>query len=200
MEYLIPVTGSSDIYPTFRGTPIADLLAYHNFDRTHDPYHTAPLVIGMCMDHRERLRIPKNFAYILRSPGANFRSSDFHLSYAIAVGGVSAIAIIGHTQCGMVNLMSRRETFIDGLIERAGWQPDWAQAHFMHYAPMYEIGHEVDFVIGEANRLSTRYPKIPVAPLIYRVEDHLLYQVNVVLRHPTATHDGCDQCIAGMNR
>jgi carbonic anhydrase len=43
------------------------------------------------MDHRERLRIPKNFAYILRSPGANFRSSDFHLTYAIAVGGVSPL-------------------------------------------------------------------------------------------------------------
>jgi carbonic anhydrase len=178
MDYLIPVTQPSDIDPMYRGTPIADLLAYHNFNRTDDPYNTAPLVIGMCMDHRERLRIPKNFAYILRSPGANFRSSDFHLSYAIAVGGVSAIAIIGHTQCGMVNLMSRRDTFINGLIERAGWQPEWAQAHFMHYAPMFEICHEVDFVIGEAKRLSTRYPKIPVAPLIYRVEDHLLYQVN----------------------
>jgi carbonic anhydrase len=77
MDYLIPVTGPSDIHPTFRGTAIADLLAYHNFDRTHELYSTAPLVIGMCMDHRERLRIPKNFAYILRSPGANFRSSDF---------------------------------------------------------------------------------------------------------------------------
>ncbi len=59
MDYLIPVTRPSDIYPIFRGTPIADLMAYHNFDRTHDPYSTAPLVIGMCMDHRERLRIPK---------------------------------------------------------------------------------------------------------------------------------------------
>jgi carbonic anhydrase len=178
MDYLIPVTRPSDIHPKFHGTPIADLLAYHNFNQAHESYNTAPLVVGMCMDHRERLRIPTNFAYILRAPGANFRASDFHLSYAIAVGGVSAIAIIGHTQCGMVNLMSRRETFIGGLIERAGWQPEWAQAHFMHYAPMYEIGHEVDFVISEANRLSMRYPKIPVAPLIYQVEDHLLYQVN----------------------
>jgi carbonic anhydrase len=91
MDYLIPVTGPSDIHPIFRGTAIAGLLAYHNFDRTHELYNTAPLVIGMCMDHRERLRIPKNFAYILRSPGANFRSSDFHLTYAIAVGGVSPL-------------------------------------------------------------------------------------------------------------
>ena len=48
----------------------------------------------------------------------------------------------------------------------------------MHDVPVFEICHEVDFVIGEAKRISTRYPKIPVAPPIYRVEDHLLYQVN----------------------
>ena len=114
MDHLLPVTQLSDIHPTFRGTPIEDLRSFHNFDRPHDSYNTAPLVIGMCMDHRERLRLPKHFVYNLRSPGANLRSSDFHLSYAIAVGGVSAIGIIGHTQCDMVNLISRRETFIHG--------------------------------------------------------------------------------------
>ena len=75
MDCLIPVTQPSDIHPFFQGTAVADLLAYHNFDRIHDVYNTAPLVVGMCMDHRERLRMPKNFAYILRSPGANFRAS-----------------------------------------------------------------------------------------------------------------------------
>lgn len=190
MDCLIPVTQPFDIHSLFRGTAVADLLAYHNFDRVHDVYNTASLVVGMCMDHRERLRMPKNFAYILRSPGANFRSSDFHLSYAIAVGGVTAIAIIGHTQCGMVNLMSRQDQFIDGLIDRAGWQPECAHAHFMQAAPLFEIGHEVDFVIGEVQRLRMRYPKILVAPLIYRVEDHLLYQVHEpssVTQWPSAT-------------
>src|SRR5262249_55191940 len=97
--------------------------------------------------------------------------------YTIAVGGVRSIALIGHTQCGMVNLVARREQFIQGLVENAGWEQEWAEQHFMHFAPMFEIGNEVDFVLSEAKRLRLRYPKIQVVPLMYKVEDNLLYQV-----------------------
>jgi len=38
-------------------------------------------------------------------------------------------------------------------------------------------GNEIDFVLSEAQRLRMRYPKIQVTPLLYRVEDNLLYQV-----------------------
>ncbi len=47
----------------------------------------------------------------------------------------------------------------------------------MHFAPMFEIGNEVDFVLSEAKRLRLRYPKLQVAPLLYRVEDGQLYQL-----------------------
>jgi carbonic anhydrase len=40
---------------------------------------------------------------------------------------------------------------------------------------MFEIGDEIDFVTSEAKRLALRYPKVRIAPLIYRVEDNLLY-------------------------
>ncbi|MDI6768869.1 MAG: hypothetical protein QMD04_04260 [Anaerolineales bacterium] len=40
---------------------------------------------------------------------------------------------------------------------------------------MFEIGNEVDFVLSEAKRLRLRYPGIQVAPLLYRIEDGLLY-------------------------
>ena len=36
----------------------------------------------------------------------------------------------------------------------------------------------MDFVLSEAKRLRLRYPKIQVAPLLYRVEDNLLYLIN----------------------
>ena len=39
------------------------------------------------------------------------------------------------------------------------------------------IGNEVDFVLSEAKRIRLRYPKIQVAPLLYRVEDNQLYQL-----------------------
>ncbi|PWB71220.1 MAG: carbonic anhydrase, partial [Anaerolineales bacterium] len=86
-------------------------------------------------------------------------------------------ALIGHNQCGMVNLVARKDKFIKGLVENAGWEKDWAEEHFMHFSPMFEIGNEVDFVLSEAKRLRLRYPKIQVAPLMYKVEDNLLYQV-----------------------
>ncbi|MGH7231962.1 MAG: hypothetical protein ACREJU_11485 [Nitrospiraceae bacterium] len=99
MVDLAPVTHPSDILPAFRDTPIADLLAYHNLAEPHGPYEKARLLVGMCMDHRERLRIPENFSYILRA-GANLLDSEFQVSYAIAIGGISAIALIVHTHCG----------------------------------------------------------------------------------------------------
>jgi carbonic anhydrase len=175
MNRLVAISAPDDIFPEYRNTPIGLLLQYHNLNRALDDYQRAQLLVGMCMDNRKSLRIPDNFAYIIRSGGANLRYSEFKVSYAIAVGGVKAIALIGHTQCGMVNLMARRELFIQGLVTNAGWDEEWAAEHFMHFAPMFEIGNEVDFVLSEAKRLRLRYPKIQVAPLMYRVEDNLLY-------------------------
>jgi len=175
MNRLIAVTNSADIFPEYRNTPVGLLLEYHNLDRAPDSYSQAELLVGMCMDNRKHLRIPDNFAYIIRSGGANLRYSEFKVSYAIAVGGVKSIALIGHNQCGMVNLIARRELFIQGLVDNAGWEREGAEEHFMHFAPMFEIGNEVDFVLSEAKRLRLRYPKTQVAPLLYRVEDNRLY-------------------------
>ena len=129
------------------------------------------------MDSRKSLRIPDNFAFILRAGGANLRYSEFKVSYAIAVGGVRCIALVGHNQCGMVNLIGRKEQFIRGLVETAGWQPQAAEEHFDQFEPMFEIDNEIDFVLSEVKRLRLRYPKILVAPLLYRVEDNRLYLI-----------------------
>jgi carbonic anhydrase len=159
------------------GTPIGKLLEYHDLGRTFDTYTSAELLIGMCMDNRKHLTIPDNFSFIIRSGGANLRYSEFKVSYAISVGGVRHIAIIGHTNCGMVNLVARRELFIEGLVKGAGWDRAHAEVHFDHYAPLSEIGNEIDFVLSEAKRLRVEYPSITVAPMIYRVEDNRIYLV-----------------------
>lgn len=177
MNRLHPVSRQEDIFSEYRGTPIGLLMEYHNLNRNLDAHTQAQLLIGMCMDNRKHLRIPDNFAYIIRAGGANLRYSEFKVSYAIAVGGVQAIALIGHTQCGMVNLVSKKTAFIQGLVENAGWESESAESHFNYYAPIFEIGNEVDFVLSEAKRLRLRYPKIQVAPLLYRVEENLLYLV-----------------------
>lgn len=161
----------------FRNTPIGLLLEFHNLDKPFTPYETAQLLVGMCMDNRKHLHMPDNFAFIIRSGGANLRYSEFKVSYAISVGKVRHIALIAHNNCGMVNLFARKEEFVRGLVENAGWDREWAEEHFTHFSPMFEIGNEVDFVLSETKRLRLRYPKIQIAPLMYRIEDNRLYFV-----------------------
>jgi carbonic anhydrase len=177
MHRLLPINSKNDIPPQYRDTPVGLLLEYHNLGRPHDSYSNAQLLIGMCMDNRKHLHIPDNFAFIIRSGGANLRYSEFKVSYAIAVGKVRAIALLGHNQCGMVNLIARKEQFISGLVESAGWDPQAAEDHFYHFAPMFEIGNEIDFVLSEVKRLRLRYPNILIAPLLYKVEDNRMYLI-----------------------
>jgi len=177
MNRLVPVTTQEDIFPEHRDTPVGLLLEYHNLYREYETYTQAQLLIGMCVDNRKHLHIPDNFAFIIRAGGANLRYSEFKVSYAIAVGDVRSIALIGHNQCGMVNLMARKDIFVNGLVDNAGWDREWAEQHFTQFAPMFEIGNEIDFVLSETQRLRNRYPKIQVAPLLYKVEDNLLYQI-----------------------
>lgn len=175
MNKLISIASINDIPAIYRQTPIGLLLEYHNLYRPLDTFDKAQLLVGMCMDNRKHLHIPDNFAFIIRSGGANLRYSEFKVSYAIGVGQVSHIVLIGHNNCGMVNLISRKNEFVDGLVITAGWDRERAEEHFFHFAPMFEIGNETDFILSETKRLRLRYPKILIAPLIYLVEENKLY-------------------------
>ena len=174
MDRLIAINRVADIPEKYRGTPIGLLVEYQNHLRAFDSFSSAQILVGMCMDNRKALDVPENFAYILRTGGANMRASGFKISYAISVGGVRYIAIAGHNQCGMVNLMQRKEAFIKGLVEGAGWDREKAENHFLNLVPMFEIGNEIDFVLSEVRRLRGEYPKIQIAPLLYRIEDNRL--------------------------
>ena len=174
MNQLLPILSPNDILPNYRSTPIGLLLEYHNLDRSFEQYQNAQLLVGMCMDHRKHLHIPDNFAFIIRTGGANLRYSEFKVSYAIAVGNVRHIALIGHNNCGMVNLVARKDEFINGLVQTAGWDRERAQEHFMNFAPIFEIDNEIDFIVNETKRLRQRYPKIVVAPMFYSVNDNSL--------------------------
>lgn len=177
MDRLIKIESSPAIPEQYLNTPIGDLLEYHNLNKQFKPYSSAALLVGMCMDNRKHLNIPDNFAFIIRSGGANLRYSEFKVSFAISVGGVKHIALIGHNHCGMVNLVSKKDTFVNGLINNAGWTKEQAEEQFMNFAPMFEIGNEIDFILSETIRLRKKYPKIKIAPMMYLVEDNRLYLI-----------------------
>lgn len=178
METLIKVQSREDIPASYRETPIGLLVEYHNLHKEFTAYKQAQLLVGMCMDNRKHLHMPDNFAFIIRSGGANLRYSEFKVSFAIAIGGVRHIALIGHNHCGMVNLMSRKDQFISGLTDHAGWTREQAEDHFQHFAPMFEIGSATDFVLSETKRLRMRYPMITIAPMMYLVDDNRLYFIS----------------------
>ena len=177
MAQIIPVNYVEDILPEYAGTPAGLLLEYHNLGRAKGSWAAPQLLIGMCMDSRKSLSIPNDFAFVLRTAGANMRDNEFRISYAIAVGGVRTIVLIAHTDCGMARLGERREQFIHGLVEAAGWNKAQAVKHFEDSAPKFGFRDEVEFVLREADRLRAIYPRIAIVPLLYRVEDDLLYQL-----------------------
>jgi len=177
MTQIIPVNYRSDILPEYQGTPAGLLLEYHNLDRALGSGPGRQLLIGMCMDSRKALRIPPDFAFVLRTAGANMRDNEFRISFAIAIGGVRTIVLIAHTDCGMARVAHQHDQFVRGLVEYGGWDRERAERHYAESLPKFSLVDEVDFVMREAERLRTLYPKITVVPLLYRVEDDLLYQL-----------------------
>jgi len=177
MNRLIPIKSVNDIPQEYKDTPIGLLLEYHNLDRPFGTYQNAEMLVGMCMDNRKHLHMPDNFSFIIRTGGANLRYSEFNVSFAVAIGSVGHMALIGHNHCGMVNLASKKKLFIDGLVKNAGWDSQLAEDQFMNFAPMFEIINEIDFTLSEVRRLRLRYPKVKIAPMHYLVEDNQLYLI-----------------------
>jgi len=179
MASLIDVRQLDDILPVYRGTPIEWLFRYQNLDEPQFPTTvTAQVFVSMCIDNRKALNVQNGFAYILRTAGARLRGNEFELSFAIAIGGVSAVALIGHTDCRMAIVLEKRDEFIAGLVQRAGVDPDEAAKHFDAFAPNYAISNPVDATIRRAEMVRRSLPNILVAPLLYRIEDDQLMQID----------------------
>lgn len=172
---LVGIHSEKDIPDNLLSTPIGDLFKYHNLSTEFKNYNSAQMAIVMCMDNRKQLNIPNKFAYILRTAGARITGSEFKLSFAIGFADIKFVALIAHTNCGMVNLTSKKEKFIDGLIKNAGWTKEQAENHFNSFAPFFEIENETEFIVSESKRLKEKYPPITFVPLLYNVEDNKLY-------------------------
>ncbi len=117
MYKLAAVSKTDHIFPQYLNTPAGMLQEYHNLGRSHETFDSAPLLIGTCMDFRININIPANFAFVIRTGGANMRQSEFNISFAFAIGSVKHMALIGHSDCRMAELHRDREPFINGLVE-----------------------------------------------------------------------------------
>ena len=177
MSQIQKIKSVEDILFSYRGTPVGLFLEYHNLNKTFSSYSSPQILVGVCMDYRICLRIPDNFAYIMRTGGANLQGKEFNISYAIGAGNVRYMALIGHNHCGMSNLKAHRRVYIDGMIANAGWSKEMAEKQFENDAPKFEIGNEIEFVVREVNRYRKLYPGIVIAPLFYLLEDNSIEQI-----------------------
>ena len=174
---LITVKSESNIPVKYLDTAIEKLLKYHNLNFKSEGNETAELLTVMCMDNRQMMRLPRNFSFYIRNAGGRVSDVSFSISFAIAVGGVQAIAVIGHNDCRMVGLEAAEEAFRRGLSERGGWEAAEAGLHFSAMCPAYKKDDVIESVISDVKLLRSGYPNIIVAPLFYNVDDGLLYLV-----------------------
>lgn len=176
-EKLISIKNEKDIPKEYQNTPIAKLLQYHNLRAPLGNYEKAELLILMCMDNRLMLRMPRNFSFVARNAGATHKTASFSISFAIAVGGAQYITVIGHSDCKMVDLESKKEAFVKGLSECCGWKRDEAETHFLNMVPHYQKKDAAGSVISDVKFIRSEYPGFVVAPLFYLVEDNNLYLI-----------------------
>ena len=107
MTRLIPINSKDDIFPKYRDTPIGKLLEYHDLGKPLDVIAAPQLLIGMCMDNRKHLTMPDNFAFIIRSGGANLRYSEFKVSYAIKANtNIQIVKLIRESGINHIDVVS----------------------------------------------------------------------------------------------
>ncbi len=177
LEWLFPVLSTEEVPEALRGTPLETLLKGQNLGLIDEHQaHGAALLIGMCIDFRNALSIPRDWAYIVRREGANMAGAVFAVALALSKG-VRYMALIAHNNCAMANTSEHREQFIDVLTKGFSWESDRAVEFFDSHSLSREIGNELDFVVEEADRIEKLFPGLKVVPLLFRVEDSHLYLI-----------------------
>lgn len=174
MTRLLRVAATWDVPERWRGTPVADLLAYQNLGRPGSRCERAEILVAACMDHRISFRLPEGFAYVVRVGGANLWPVIFTLSYAVAIKGVRFAALVAHTGCGTAGLLEKREAFVRGLVENGGWEARAAGEHFDRLAPVWDVADPVEFVARQATRIQEEFPRVRCAALHYDLFDGML--------------------------
>ena len=159
-----------EVPQAYRNTPIELLLAYNNLGKEFDECAQAKLIIGTCIDNRICFRIPDNFAYIFRQAGANMQQCDFSISYVMAVGSIRHVALIGHTDCKMVDISAQENAYVENISKITAWSKKNASEYFKKNVPICEIGDQEEFTVNEATRLKEKFPNALIAPMLFNVD------------------------------
>ncbi|MBX9685872.1 MAG: SulP family inorganic anion transporter [Candidatus Obscuribacterales bacterium] len=174
---LIELKTADEIPSCLRDTPIEELIKCQNFfEASSDRLDQVDLIVGMCIDYRKQIHLPKNCAYVIRSPGANMRDMEFSIALALS-SGIEHMALVVHNNCIMSDPFNKKEIFVETLNKVHGWTKEKAESFFDLKADRLEIEDPVDFALEESKRLSTLFPQLNVVPLLYNVDNDRLFLI-----------------------
>ncbi len=176
---LAQLTSPNELPERWKGTPIEDFIGAHNFDKevTEAAVGSTPqLLIVSCMEFRFMPQIPRNFAYMIRTPGgriSNIPGAEFAVAYVIA-NGVKHIVTVGHNECGMTKVDVFKPKLVDALIDQ-GWEKEQAHTFIEDNAGNFAIEDEIDSLRFEFLRLREKFKKVEIAPLFVSLSSSRLH-------------------------
>lgn len=184
------INTEADIPQVLQNTPVEELIKCQNFYEVESNNgEQADLIIGMCIDYRKQLHLPKNCAYVIRRTGANMSDSEFSIAIALS-SGIEYMALVVHNQCVMSDPFSKKTQFVKILSADHGWSENDASEFFDKHASSREIDDAINFALEESERLHNLFNKLTVVPLLYNVEDNRIYLIKdwVTIHASTASN------------
>ena len=174
---LVPVRSRADIEARYLGTPIEQLLLSHNLGEDVAVPDEPGLLIATCMDHRIGLRIPERFAFVIRTAGATIEPLLFNIAAAISLRPVSAVCVIGHSDCAMVGVERHRGPVVETLQRLGTMSESEASALFDSGASLFGIDDGAAHARGQCEIVARLFPELLTCPLFLDVESGELSQV-----------------------
>lgn len=174
---IIAADSREDVLPDYRGTPIEAMLVSHNLKEVVDPPAAPELLIATCMDPRIDLHLPKQFAFVIRTAGANVDALMFNIAGAVALAPVRSIAIMGHSDCAMARIDQCRREFAATVGACSSLSDDEVAAMYTTGLDAFGFDDPAAQTLRQADALRRLFPQLLIAPLYYDVEDHRIYQL-----------------------
>jgi hypothetical protein len=91
----------------------------------------------------------------------------------------------------------KRGAFVSALTGKHGWSNDQALSFFDEHASSREIDDAIDFSLKEARRLSNLFRGLKVVPMLFMLEDNLVYLVKDWVRAKEGTDESDDDSYMG---
>lgn len=86
---IMPLETPDDLPARWRGTPLEEFVAAHNFKGNIESCTNPRMLLVSCIEFRFRPIIPSGFSYVMRTAGgrlSNLNGAEFALSYVLSKG------------------------------------------------------------------------------------------------------------------